>query len=172
MVSKKWHSTYHTVIIYYTCQWYIWNEGYFILCRASPSTSSLSHMEGRWRLLSPWSSPRWVDCFVSLTAECYFPFPSGPCELTLFFGMKAFQYVRWWMSRQKYATVKWFASNGMNKPWQWVIEKYFPAEFRRKWDWLTVISSSIVSLVCKYSMDVKPEKPAIYYDQPMTITAN
>lgn len=30
--------------------------------------------------------------------------------------------------------VKWFASDGMNKPWQWVIEKYFPAEFRRKWD--------------------------------------
>lgn len=45
---------------------------------------------------------------------------------------------------QKYRTVKLFASNGRNKPLQWVIEKYFPVEFRRKWDLLTVISSSIV----------------------------
>lgn len=67
--------------------------------RASPSTSSLSRMEGRWRLLSPWSSARWAECFLTRTSLYNTHFRSTWARW--YWEVPRQRTVIWWMSRQK-----------------------------------------------------------------------
>lgn len=53
-----------------------------ILCRASPFIFSLSRTEGRWQLLSPWSSQRWDILLNDLAAICYCNLGSTPGWIT------------------------------------------------------------------------------------------